>query len=411
MDIQIAWRNLWRNPRRTAIILTAVVIGICSMVVLSALMRGMTEGMVENAVDNLVGHIRIQDPGYKIDPSIVNRIARPEKVLEKIKPQLPKGSRIVTRIKVDGLLSTSREHLGVMIVGIVPGDEKNVSFISRSVTNGRMIEEGEANGVLIGRAMADRIGAEVGRKIVLMSQNSEFENVSKAYRVRGIYRTELASTEKLFAFVPLSVLQDMLGVEKGVTEIAISIENEDRIAAHDFNTIVSALNDHLVEEGLSVQSWREVLPAMSAYLEMFNGYMLIWFVVVFVAMGFGLVNTMLMAVYERMREFGLQRAIGMRSSRILRMVMVETFLLLVIGGVIANGCAFLILTIMSSGIDLSIFAQGAEMWGMSRIIIPAVAAWDVYAANGVVLVLGLLVGIYPARKAARFTPVETMRHL
>ncbi|MBW2683849.1 MAG: ABC transporter permease, partial [Deltaproteobacteria bacterium] len=142
------------------------------------------------------------------------------------------------------------------------------------------------------------------------------------------------------------------------------------------------------------------------------GYMLIWFVVVFIAMGFGLVNTMLMAVYERMREFGLQRALGMRSTRIIAMVMTEILLLLALGSLLANGFAFfLIKVLLRSGIDLSLFAEGTEMWGINRIIVPVISAWDVYAANGVVLVLGLLVGLYPAVRAARFSPVETMRHL
>lgn len=412
MDISIAWRNLWRNPRRTAIILTAIIIGIGSMVVLSAMMRGMIGGMVENAIDNLVGHIRIQDPQYRVDPSIIRRIENPEEIVAKIRPQLPAGARLAGRIKVDGMLSTSREHIGVVVVGIIPEDERGVSFIGRPVNRGRMINSDETGGVLVGEALITRIGAEIGRKVVLMTQDREFNNVSRAFRIQGTYRTELAQTEKIYVFVPLSSLQQMLGVEGEVTEIAIKLEQGQSIATEDLGELVSKLNAQIEKSGYSALDWRQMLPAISAYLEMFNVYMLIWFVVVFIAMGFGLVNTMLMAVYERMREFGLQRALGMRSGRIIGLVMSETLMLLTIGSILANGCAFfLVLVVLRSGIDLTLFAEGTEMFGMSRIIMPVLSAWDVFSANGVVLVLGLLVGLYPAFRAARFTPVETMRHL
>ncbi|MBW1636508.1 MAG: ABC transporter permease, partial [Deltaproteobacteria bacterium] len=384
MDISIAWRNLWRNPRRTAIILTAVIVGITSMIVLSALSRGTMKGMVDNTINNLVGHIRIQDPGYRTDPSISSRIDHPRSLVAEIEPLLPPDSRIAERIKVDGMLSTSREHLGVIIVGIVPQDETGVSFIGGPVYRGRMISADESNGIIVGEALLDRISAKIGRKVVLMSQNHDLENVSKAFRIRGTYRTELAQTEKTYVFVPLAALQKMLGVDHGVTEISINLGRRDNSADPELKQLVSVLNGKIKESGFLAESWHQILPALNAYVQMFDGYMLIWFVVVFIAMGFGLVNTMLMAVYERMREFGLQRALGMRSSRIVTMVMVEILLLLTLGSLIANSIAFfLIKVLLRSGIDLSRFAQGTEMWGINRIIIPVLSAWDVYTANGV----------------------------
>ena len=145
---------------------------------------------------------------------------------------------------------------------------------------------------------------------------------------------------------------------------------------------------------------------------MFDIYMLIWFVVVFIAMGFGLANTVLMAVYERMREFGLQRALGMRSSGIVKTVMIEVLLLLLIGMAAADILSFLLVEVVfKSGIDLGSFGAGIEMWGISRVIHPVLDIGDIIMANGVVAVLGLLVGLYPALQATKFTPIETMRHL
>jgi ABC-type antimicrobial peptide transport system permease subunit len=155
-----------------------------------------------------------------------------------------------------------------------------------------------------------------------------------------------------------------------------------------------------------------MLPAMHAYLKMFDGFLFIWYLVVFIAMGFGIVNTVLMTVYERMREFGLIRAIGMRPVSIFRMVLRETLMLLVIGMSAGNIAALIIAKLLTrTGIDLSAMAAGAEMWGMDRVIVPVLVSGDILLANVTVFILGVLVGIYPAIKASRFTPIETMRNL
>jgi ABC-type lipoprotein release transport system permease subunit len=168
----------------------------------------------------------------------------------------------------------------------------------------------------------------------------------------------------------------------------------------------------LPADQFEVHSWRELLPFQTAYLRILDGFMWFWFLVVFVAMGFGIVNTTLMAVFERMREFGLMKALGMKPWWILREVLVESFLLLICGLVVGNFLGFLsIYALSGSGIDLSALAAGAEYAGMSRIIYPAIALKDVLVANLTVLLLGVLVSLYPAIKASRFTPVQALAHI
>ncbi|MGD8472400.1 MAG: FtsX-like permease family protein, partial [Desulfobacteraceae bacterium] len=176
--------------------------------------------------------------------------------------------------------------------------------------------------------------------------------------------------------------------------------------------VYKKLKATLPTEQFEVHSWRELLPFQTAYLKILDGFMWFWFLVVFVAMGFGIVNTTLMAVFERMREFGLMKALGMKPWWILREVLVESFLLLICGLIIGNLLGFLsIYALSGNGIDLSALAAGAEYAGMSRIIYPAIAAKDVWVANLTVLLLGLLVSLYPAIKASRFTPVQALAHI
>jgi ABC-type antimicrobial peptide transport system permease subunit len=177
------------------------------------------------------------------------------------------------------------------------------------------------------------------------------------------------------------------------------------------HNVVSGLKTALPPERFEVLTWKELLPFQMAYLKVLDGFIWIWYLVVFVAMGFGIVNTTLMAVFERMREFGLLKALGMKPWWILREVLTESFLLLVTGMLIGNILSFLSIYLLSgSGIDLSALAAGAEYAGMSRVIYPALEGKDVLMSNLIVLLLGLVVSAYPAAKAARFTPVEALAH-
>lgn len=411
MYTQLAWRNIWRNPRRTLIILTAIFIGVASMILLSSLIRGMMEGMVNNAIDNLTGHIRIRHPDFRNDPAVENRIPDPGFLIKKIKPLLPGGSRVVERIRVEGVVNTSRENAGVVMVGVEPEKEKNCSFIGDAPLDGKFFTDNDKNGIVIGRALSEKLGSRINSKVVLMSQGTDGEIASRAFRIRGVYRSQMADTEKTFVFVPLRAVRKMLKLGDEATEIGITLPG-DQMANMDLSPLTKSFSESLAGQGVIVEDWRQMLPAMSAYLEMFDAFLYIWYVVVFVAMGFGIVNTVLMAVFERMREFGLLKALGMKPIRIFKMVVMETLFILAVGMGLGNLAALAGVYFLSgTGIDLTAFARGVEMWGISRVIIPVMAAGDLLIANLTVLILGLMVGIYPAVKAARFTPVETMRHV
>jgi ABC-type lipoprotein release transport system permease subunit len=194
-------------------------------------------------------------------------------------------------------------------------------------------------------------------------------------------------------------------LKKGISEVSISLQDQ-----RETTRVTTALRAAL-SSTYEVHSWRELLPLLTAYLRIFDGFMWLWYLVVFIAMGFGIVNTMLMAVFERIREFGLLKALGMKPWWIIKEVLTESFFLLVMGMVIGNTLGFLsVLALSGSGIDLSALAAGAEFFGMTRVIYPVISGKDVTIANLLVFILGLLVSIYPAVKAARFTPAEALAH-
>lgn len=406
MDLQIAWRNIWRNPRRTAVILIAVIIGVWSMVFLGALMRGIVEGMINNGIHTLTGHIQIHQTDYPEDPSVDNSIDNPADVERRMTGLLPRGSHWTGRIRVNAMATNARHNGGITLVGIEPPIEALVSFIGTSVTQGRYLNDKDLNGVLVGRALAERFETALGRKLILMAQDKNGQIASRAFRIRGIFQAEMEATEKNYVFVTRQAAQEMLTLGSAISEIAILLPEHGMA-----EKTAQLLETQLAGRDLLVRPWSQALPLLNAYLQMYDSFILIWFVVVFVAMGFGILNTTLMAVFERMREFGLLKALGMRPSRIVKGILTESLFILLFGMVIGNLLGLASCWALSfKGIDLSALAKGVEYAGMSRVIFPVIQVKDMVSANLVVVLLGLLVCLYPAFKAARFTPVEAMAH-
>ncbi|MEJ2033031.1 MAG: ABC transporter permease [Deltaproteobacteria bacterium] len=398
---QMSWRNIWRNRRRTAVILAAVVIGVWAMIFLGALMRGIADQMVRNGIKTLTGHLQVQAEGFRSDPVIENRIRKPGRVLAAMQ-SLPSGAFWAPRLQVSGVAANARHSEGITLVGIDPAREAKVSFIGGAVKAGRYLNEHDPDAILVGKALLERFETRPGHKLVLMAQNATGKIASRAFRITGVYRAELESTEKQFVFITLPAAQSMLGVDHDLSEVAVLLSARSQVAP-----VAAELARRL--PGLVVLTWQQLLPLVSAVLKMYDGFILFWFLAVFLAMAFGLVNTILMAVFERVREFGLLRALGMKPQLVVAEVLAESFFLLVLGTAAGNLLAFLAIRGLSgSGIDLSAFAAGLEYAGMGRVIYPVLLARDMIVANLTVFVLGLLVSIYPAVKAARFSPVEAM---
>jgi ABC-type lipoprotein release transport system permease subunit len=406
MYFRLGWRNIWRNPRRTAVILTAVIIGIWSMIFLGALMRGIAEQMIHTGIATLTGHIQVHHPGFRDDPVVENSIMNPKTLETTLNKALPPEAHWTPRIRVNATASNARYSEGITMVGIMPETEKKVSFIGQAIKEGRYLKDDDNYGILIGKALADKMETRLGKKLVLMSQDTERNIASRAFHIVGIYSAEMQATEKQFVFVTLPSAQNLLKLQQGISEISILLPQNQMV-----NSVTGNLTGVLPAATYDVQSWDEILPLVKAYLRIYDTFIFLWYLVVFIAMSFGIVNTTLMAVFERIREFGLLKSLGMKPLSIIKEVLTESFFILLLGVILGNAlCFFSILWLSQTGIDLSSFAAGSEFAGISRVIYPAVYVRDVIQANLVVFILGLVVSLYPAIKAARFTPVEALAH-
>ncbi len=405
MLITIAWRNLWRNHRRSLIMLTAIAIGLWGMIWMTALMRGMVDQMIDSAINTLSGHVQIHAEGFLDDPSIERTIppVRDNPALQ----SLLDSARVThwsERIRVPAVIRSERDVLGVTLVGIDPQQENDLSFIADSVTEGEYLAGVDDQHVLVGRKLLERLETKSGRRIVLMSQDPDNNIAERGFRIGGIFDTDLQATETSYVFAGIETVRAMLGMGDGVSEISL--------LGPDYRNLDALAADVRAAAGeADTKTWLELDPYMATMLGVMDGVILIWFSIIFVALSFGLVNTLLMAVFERTREIGLLQALGMPPANILIMVLVESLIMLLIGLLAGNLLSWLTILPIQDGIDISGLAAGLEWAGMSSTLLPAVKSSDVLLANAIVLVLGIAASLFPAWRASRKVPVEAITRI
>ena len=397
----LAWRNLWRNHRRTLIMLSAITVGVWAMIFMTALMRGMVDDMLLNGIRSLPGEVLIHHPQYRDDPGINNSIPAPGDELLKAL-QIPEVTAWTSRVRVPAVISSERDSRGVTLVGVNPASEVQVGFDIDSIVEGRFLENSNDKGLIIGAKMAEHLETDLGKRVVVMSQDPDNNIADRGFRVVGIYKAKLASLEETYVYAGLETIQKLLKLDDMVSEIAITGEdyrNVDKWYPH----IKQAAG-----EGVDTLPWYEADTYLGSMLSMMDGFVLVWIIVIFLALSFGLVNTLVMAVFERVREIGLMMALGMRPSTILYQILMESFLLLVIGLLLGNALAIGTIIPLQDGIDISVVAEGMEMMGTSSMLYPALKLNDMIMANAIVITLGLLTSILPAWRAASYDPIEAL---
>ncbi len=398
---RLAWRNLWRNHRRTVIMLSAIGVGVWAMIFMTALTRGMVDQMISDSIGVLPGHVQMHDPRYQDDPSIINRISFSDADL-KDKFDGADFRAWASRVRVPAIVTSERESRGVTLLGVDPGAERDISFFDYDEVDGRFLADSSDKGIVIGRKLAQTLETEIGKRVVLMSQDPDNDIADRGFRVVGLYSANTKAVEEAYAFIGKTTAQNMLRIGDETTE-AVFLGTDYR----DVEPVYLAVTD-AVDESVSVQRWFDIDTYMGTMLGVMDGFVLIWVVVIFLALSFGLVNTLVMAVFERVREIGLMLALGMKPASILGQIIIESMLLLALGLAIGNLLAWATVVPLQSGIDVSIVAEGMEMWGMSSMLYPKLYASDMILASVVVLLLGFLASLSPAWRASRYEPVEAI---
>jgi ABC-type lipoprotein release transport system permease subunit len=397
----LAWRNLWRNHRRTLIMIAATTVAVWAMIFMTALMRGMVNDMVRDGIESLPGHVQVHHPEFRDDPSIGNVIAVPDSELRK-----RFGDSGIetwsTRINVPAMITSERATRGVTLFGVDPAMDRSITFVADNIVDGRYLETADDSGLVVGRKLLERLETDLGKRVVLMSQDPDNEIADRGFRIVGVFSAKLEAQEETLVFAGKETVRDMLGIGDFVTEIAV--QGNDYRAVEPLQQKVEELLDGDAE----VLPWSQLNSYLGSMLSVMDGFVIVWTVVIFLALSFGLVNTLVMAVFERVREIGLMLALGMRPRIILAQIVVESMMLLVIGLSLGTLLSWLTVVPLQDGIDLSVVAQGMEMFGASSVLYPELTLYDIVLSNVVVLVLGFFASLSPAVRASRYEPIEAI---
>jgi ABC-type lipoprotein release transport system permease subunit len=398
----LAWRNLWRNYRRSLIMLLAIALGAWAMIFMTALLRGMVDDMVRQGIAALPGHVQIHAAAFRDDPSVTHSMPAPDGPLL----DLLNGAQVTawsSRVKVPAMISSEYENRGVILLGVDPDKERALGFDMQDIIEGRFLDGSDDSGLVVGRKMLQLLETRLGKRVVLMSQDPDNAIAEGGFRVVGVFKAELESREESYVFAGRDVVQSMLGIGSDVSEIALlgrDYQSPERLTE---SIRAAAPADY------EVLSWLELDPYLATLMRVMNGFVLVWMVVIFLALSFGLVNTLMMAVFERVREIGLMRALGMRPSAIVYQILVESLMLLALGLLTGNLLALATVIPLKDGIDVSAVSQGLEMMGASSTLYPVLLWPDLLLANVVVITLGMITSLLPAWRAAQYRPVEALR--
>ena len=397
----LAWRNLWRNYRRTLIMLLAIGVGVWAMIFMTALLRGMVDDMVKQGIGALPGHVQIHAVNYRDDPSVTHTLPDPQgPLLDALNSRQVKAW--AGRVKVPAMISSEYDNRGISFLGVDPESELALGFDLSDVIEGRFLSGSDDRGIVVGRKLLQRLETRVGKRVVVMSQDPENAISDRGFRIVGVFKAELESREESIVYAGRDVVQAMLKVGTDVSEIAVlgfDYREPEELALSIRNA---------VEADSEVLSWLELDPYLGSMMAVMDGFVLVWMVVIFLALSFGLVNTLMMAVFERVREIGLMRALGMRPSDIVYQILVESVMLLLLGLLAGNLLAFGTIIPLKEGIDISMVSEGMEMMGASSMLYPVMKVSDLLLANGVVIVLGVITSLLPAWRAAQYRPVEAL---
>lgn len=396
---RLARRNVWRNPKRSLLTLGAIAVGIWSALCLGAFTRGINQQLVSKAINNLTGHIKATHPAYLRDPALQHSISAIAPAARRVLDS-DRVEHWASRVRVPGVVLSERESAGVMLLGIDYAAERGLSFIGEGVSRGRALKGPADDGVILGVRLAELLQTEVGKRVVLMSEGADGGIADRGFRVVGLFDAELDSTEKSFVFTGREVLQRLIGLDGAVSEISALVTEGAQ------NEVLRELRQAMPE--YKVETWETLEPLTVAMRDIQGGFLHIWNFIVVIAIGFGLVNTLFMAIFERAREFGLFGALGMKPLLIYLQILGESAALLMLGILIGNAAGFATIGYFAGGLDLSGFAEGLEHFGAGKVVFPRLEIFDVVSANATVLILALLSSLYPAWRASRLEPVEAL---
>lgn len=472
MITSIAWKNIWRNKLRSIVVIVSVAVGVLGGAFFIAIMQGWMEQRMHDSINIETSHIQIHTPMYR-DSEKVELNIQNIKAVEQVLDTMSQVRAYSKRTNVLAMATGGYKATGFMLIGVDPENEKEVTELKNCIEDSAGTYFGDLRGrpILLSEKIAKELRIErylvkpedisffkereweqadidslesvvgeqfrnksifmkvlrqklpsqflkdnkltilkktatykIGKKIQITIRTLKGHEVTTVFRVVGVYKTSNSMYDNRFAFIRRADLNELIVASDDFShQIAIMTNGYEQV-----EPVLEQLQTSF--PNLDIQSWRTIQPDMAMYKDMMAFYGVIFMSIILFALGFAIVNTMLMVVLERIKELGMLMAIGMNKSRVFIMIMFETILLCLVGGIAGMGISYVIVTFFNSvGIDISMFAEGMEAFGFAAIIYPALEMEFYIEVTLLVILTGIIAAIYPARKAIKLNPAEAVR--
>ena len=399
---RLALRGLGRQPRRSALVIAAVAIGLSGLVFAMALQFGMVFQMAETAIRTEIGDLQVHARDWRESAPLEQRLAQAP-ALGALRTQ-PLLRGVAPRLRGEGLALSPRASVGVRVLGIDAAREPAVTTLARLVASGAWFGVGERR-VVIGEGLARRLRIGLGDKLVLSVQDARGDLTGEAFRVGGLLRPPSRGLDESVVLLRLGEAQRLFGVPGEISELALSVHKAEALDAAK-QAAATALG-----ATARVETWRELQPLLVAMIAMFDQVGWVVYAAIFVAMAFGIANALLMSVFERTREIGVLMAIGMPPARMVAIVVAEALVTVALGVACGFALGFGAVWLVRDGIDLSAWSEGLRSFGVPTRLVPIVRSGDVWSPLWVATLTALLASLWPALRAVRTRPAEALRRI
>ncbi|MDH5677661.1 MAG: FtsX-like permease family protein [Nitrospinota bacterium] len=399
---KMAWRNLWRNRRRTIATTSALTLALLVTVLYSSMLEGYLVNMISDSLDYEIGAAQVFAEGYQEKPSIYTSMEDSEAIVNRLeKAGLPATERLLGA----GLAAAGDSSAGAQLLGVDVAREANVLTIHLQIHQGQWLDPEDPSGVVLGRKLANTLGVEIGQELVVLSQRTDGGIANELYHVRGVLRNVGDMTDRAGLFMTAPAFRELMSFPQGAHQILIKRQPD--MLLPQLKQMAQQL-----AQGRVVQTWRQLIPALATMIDSSRGMILFMFFILNVVVGIVISNAMLMAVFERIKEFGVFKALGASPGSVLLLIylesMMQVMLAIVLGGLVSVPLLWYLSTV---GIDMK------QMAGISVMGIAMASQWkaivtpQTYGAPVVMMLLVVSIAvIYPSVKAAFIKPVEAMRY-
>src|SRR5262245_30170104 len=399
---KMAWRNVWRNQRRSIVTILAMTFALCVELLYSGLVTGYLLGMEDDVLDLEVGDMQVFSGDYLDKPSIYTVIEDPNSLLARLNET---GYPASARLLGGGLAAAGEFSAGVALRGVDVAQDAKVTLIGKKVADGTWLDPADLHGVVVGRRLAKTLEVKPGDELVILSQAADGSLANDLYTVRGVLMGVADATDRTAIFMNAEAFRELMVFPEGAHQMIVRRPKNVELEA-------AAATVKRYAGTLTVKTWKELMPVVASMLESTQGLILVVFFIIYVAVGILILNAMLMAVFERIREFGVLKALGIGPLRVVNLILVES--IIQTGIAVVAGVTLALPGMWYIG---NIGINVGKLGGMSAMGLAMRPVWygiynsDTLSGPLVMLVLIVFLAVlYPACKAAWIHPVEAMRN-